>query len=243
MEYAHLPRQLESARFTVHGSAPQLVLTSVLDQLGGMPLHTLALSTAHECSLDVAALKPTMQSLVVGGARVQLDLCGASLPALHLLSLHNCAIQSADFAPFVRSCTALHTLRLMDYHVEDHPQPFCDIRGLRLHIFHIRSDRYRARLLFAFPAGINTATLSYEDLMDAFAQPAFTTTLESLALDLQGADVHMLDLAWPAALPLPRLRSVTATDVGCSRLAAALGQRCAGAQLDLPYDWLPDVDM
>lgn len=240
-----LPDDLASLRVRVLGGADPAVLDALLAELRFMhQMTTFKLWTEHTCQVDVAALPATLTTLAIGGP-VYLDLdipelpAAAVMPALEVLSLTCCRLSAARLARFVRGCTRLRGLGLVDYLVDDLPGQVVDARHLPLRAVALVTSRASCLMEVLLPAaGLRALSAGHEDLY-ALRQPGVCDGLRVLKLP----HAELMDLAALDALPLGTVGRVHVSSWNMSPvLAARLGQRCARAELVFEQRVAVDVE-
>lgn len=244
-EIVALPPGLTSCRLQVYDNTTRPALTTLLALLPTMRrLRTLAVYSDHECTLDVAALAPTLATIIIDASKeVRLELHGASFPDLAVFGIRKCNVSAVDLSAFLQRCRRIRALSCADYRFDDIIAPTLDLRHLPLKAAALVTSPYRARLRCVFPSGVRALTLGHGDIEDALEQPDVVATVQMLALvDMEHMDPRLFELVWPAQLFFPRLTDVKAAGCTSPQLAALLGQRCWRACLTLDMFLVSDIE-
>lgn len=246
-----LPHGLETCRVRVHKSAPPHVVDGIVAQVSCMrALDTLAVETQNSCAVDLRRVPPSVRVLTLAAPSCAEVPCirvvgsGVELPRLEVLGMCSCEFPAGLLSALLRAAP-LRALQLCDYTLagELHHRHHLDVSHKPLVALTLLSNRSGARVRCVLPHGIVKATLGINDLEDALCDPAFCSSVQSLALDLWGVDAELLEALWPKDVRLPRLQRVAATGCRSTAVAAKLGQRCAHAEVDLDAQLDFDVEV
>lgn len=241
-----LPPQLQSCRCEVDDDTPSFVLAYLVAQLQRMPdLHTLDISSEHECPLDVAKLSPSLRTLVVRTSVLsEIRLAGAQCTGLEVLSLHKSRLAAADLADLLVACRGLKAFACTDYFFHDMVHPFVDLRHLPLKAVALVTNMYASRLKCLLPRGVRVLTLGPDDLGDAVQQRRVQESVETLRLsDMRFMASTVLEHEWPAGMGFKQLTNLQIGDCDSMRTAALLGQRCPYARIFFEKTFVHDVEI